>query len=304
MPGRHPIRRARARDHRILSAAAQPAAGHRPLRARQSRRDGAVHRRRDRARGGGAAVGGDPLRQCARLSGLHRPAAHLPRAAGGALGDLSRAHRADAAQRRREGQRVSRSSSTSVDARARAPARARRPAACCSRPPSLVVRRGHGLPARAAARVPGGRLPRLRPRRSSTSARSCSIRSAACCASRSALIRRGDVLHRRQLSQLHAEVVDAAATAHAHAGASVIAITDQPVSPLARASPRSRSRSATIPRCPFRSLVGAAVRRAGARHVGRLRAGRAQPAHAAPGRRPQAGRRALDTAERQNEYSR
>ena len=206
MAGAHPLRRPRARDRGGLPAAAQPAAGHRALRARQSRRDGAVDRRRDRARGRRAAVGGHPLRQRARLSTASPDAAaRLPRAAGRALGDLSRAHRG--AARAAAATRATWSAARSIelgDRRARAAARAPRPRARSSAAASLVVgartiyvlaqRRAFPVATYLAYGAGAARASRAAARH----------RSAACCASRSALIGRERPADRGELPQLHA----------------------------------------------------------------------------------------------------
>ena len=63
--------------------------------------------------------------------------------------------------------------------------------------------------------------------RSSRSAPSCSTRSPGCCASKSAAIRRGNVLIAASFRNYSAEVIEAAELAHKQ-GAVVIAITDQP----------------------------------------------------------------------------
>ena len=57
----------------------------------------------DRQGGARAAVVDDPLCQRARLFRIHGDAAGLPRAPGGALRELPRAHRGDAPQARRSG---------------------------------------------------------------------------------------------------------------------------------------------------------------------------------------------------------
>ena len=127
-----------------------------------------------RARGRGPAVGRHPLRQCARLSGLHRSAARLSRAPGRALGHLPRAHRADAPHRRRPAATSCRSSST---------ARSTSSSGCastsiragCRPPPASSSRRRPCICSRSGARF---RSPAIWPTalRNSRSARSCSTR--------------------------------------------------------------------------------------------------------------------------------
>ena len=112
------------------------------------------------------------------------------------------------------------------------------------------------------------------------------------------MIRRGNVLVAASFRSYSAEVVEAAELAHAQ-GAAVIAITDQPVSPLAQfakvlAAGRRRSHRAV----PLAG--GAVVRCASAGDGARVRKRRAQRDTTARAKKRAS---ALDMARRWNEYS-
>jgi hypothetical protein len=135
-------------------------------------------------RSASAAFGRDPIRQRARLHGLHRASACLSRAPGREVRDIPGAHRGVAPHRRRPGPRPA-AARRQLDPGARAPARGPGPRAVCARQRTSSWRRTRFSSLPRSVRSPS---PRISPTgsRNSSSGRSCSIRWAACCASRRA----------------------------------------------------------------------------------------------------------------------